>query len=43
MEDETDNMESMAQVSIKRITIKGAYKGGAYECTKCPKGMISHG
>ena len=38
-----DHMASLAEVSIKRITIKGGIKGGAYECQKCPKGTISAG
>ena len=34
-------MESEAEVAIKRITFKGAAKGGAASCQKCPQGTYS--
>ena len=36
-------MDSLAEVSIKRITINGGIVGGAYECKKCPLGTVSSG
>ena len=38
-----DNMDSLAEVFIERITFRGALKGGAYECKTCPKGTVSRG
>ena len=35
--------QSLAEVAIKRITFRGANKGGAYECKQCPVGTISTG
>jgi hypothetical protein len=38
-----DNMESLAEVFIRRITFKGGMIGGADECQKCPMGTFSAG
>ena len=36
-----DHIESLAQVAITRITIRGGNAGGAEECQKCKTGSVS--
>ena len=38
-----DGADSLAEVIIRKMSFRGAVKGGAYECSKCPEGSVSLG